>query len=52
MTGTNAPIIRDNEKLGSMKVNGTDFDSMTRGAQIRQLEIESYLVIPNELDQD
>ena len=52
MTSTNAPIIKDDEKLGSMKIDDTDFDSMTRSAQMRQLEVEGYLVMPNVLDQD
>lgn len=40
------------EEVGFMKIDHTDFSSMSRPAQIRHLEVEGYVVFPNILDSD
>lgn len=42
--------IDPNEEIGFMNVDETDFSEFTLGQQIRHLEVEGYVVLPNVLD--
>lgn len=44
-----APQIAPDEEIGFMKVDETDFESMSRAQQIRSLEVEGYVVFPSIL---
>ena len=46
------PEIHPDEVIDFMHVDQTDFDSFTRPQQIRHLEVEGYVVLPNMLDAD
>ena len=41
---------KQNEKIGFMNIDETDFESMTLGEKKRHLEVEGYVVLPNAVD--
>lgn len=49
---TKIPQIDPDEVIGFMNVDETDFSSLSRGEQIRHLEVEGYVVFPRILDAD
>ena len=52
MSQTSIPQIRPEEEIGFMNIDGTDFSSLCRAEQIRQLEVEGYVVFPRMLTPD
>ena len=46
------PAIDPEEEIGFMNFDSTDFRTMTRPEQIRHLEVEGYVVLPEILDPD
>lgn len=46
MNQTAVPPISPEEEIGFMNIDRTDFASLSRGAQIRHLEVEGYVVFP------
>ena len=39
-----------NEEIGFMNVDETDFSNFTLGQQIRHLEVQGYVILPDVLD--
>ena len=52
MSATTTPSLPPEELIGFMNVDETDFGSLTRAQQIRHLEVEGYLVLPQILPPD
>ena len=52
MTQTHVPPIDPKEFIGFMNIDQTDFSSMDRAQQIRHLEVEGYVVLPEILTAD
>lgn len=46
MSHTRVVHVRPEEEIGFMTMDETDFSSMSRGEQIRHLEVEGYVVLP------
>src|SRR5262245_36518754 len=49
MTQTHVPQIRPEEEIGFMNIDATDFRKMSPAEQIRQFEVEGYVVFPEIL---
>ena len=49
---TQIPEIHPDEVIDFMTVDETDFSTFTRAQQIRHLEVEGYVVLPDMLDTD
>ncbi len=52
MNPANTPPIASDDEIGFMHVDGTDFSSFTRPQQIRHLEVEGYVVLPQIIPPD
>lgn len=52
MAQTKAPVIDPEEEIGFMNPDKTDFANMDRPQQIRHLEVEGYVVLPEILPAD
>lgn len=50
MKNTTIPKIDPEEQIDFMNIDETDFTSLTRPQQIRHLEVEGYVVLPDMLD--
>ncbi len=49
MNQATVPQIRPEEEIGFMRIDATDFSSLTRAEQIRHLEVEGYVAFPRIL---
>jgi ectoine hydroxylase-related dioxygenase (phytanoyl-CoA dioxygenase family) len=52
MTKHSVPPIAPEEEIDVLNIDTTDFATLSRPAQIRQLEVEGYVVLPSTLDAD
>lgn len=50
MNSSPTPQINPEEEIGFMNLDRTDFSGMSRGEQIRHLEVEGYVVFPEIVD--
>ncbi len=51
MTPPAPPRVDPDEVIGFMHVDPTDYTSLSRGEQIRRLEVEGFVVLPRVLDE-
>ena len=52
MKQTKVPAIDPEEEIDFMNIDEMDFGSLSRPEQIRHLEVEGYIVLPEILDAD